>query len=83
MKRILEIEKEYTRFKGIKAINYFFNTHPELEYWREQFEWMLENGVSSFSDNIMNDGTKNKNWSYALQFDNEENYSYICIIERA
>lgn len=83
LKRTLEIEKEYTRFHGKKAINHFFNTHKELDFWKEQFEWMFENNIDFFSDDTMNDGSKNNNWSYALHFDDNDDITYICIIERS
>lgn len=83
MTRIVEVEKEYTRFQGQKAIEKFFETHKKLDYWKETFEWMLENNIDFFSDDVMNDGTRNKDWSYTLHLDNEETYTYICIIERA
>lgn len=83
MTRTLEVEKEYTRFHGQKAIDHFFNTHPELSFWKETFEWMLETGTDFFCDDKMGDGTKNNNWCYALHFDDSDDFTYICIIERA
>lgn len=82
MKRTLEIEKEYTKFHGQKVINHFFNTHPELSYWKETFEWMLETGTDFFCDNKMADGNVNRDWAYALHFDDSDDFTYICIIER-
>ena len=83
MTRTLEVEKEYTRFHGQKAIDHFFNTYPELSFWKENFEWMLETGTDFFCDDKMADGTKNNNWCYALHFDDSDDFTYICIIERA
>ena len=83
MQRTIEVEKEYRRIHGQEAINRFFKTNPELEYWKETFEWMLETGADFFSDTKMADGTKNDSWAYALHFDDSEDFTYICIIERA
>lgn len=83
MKRIVNVEKEYRRFHGQKAIDHFFKSHPELEYWKEGFEWMLENGKDFFCDDTLADGTRNDAWSFALHFDNTSEFTYICIIERA
>lgn len=83
MKRIIEVEKDYTKYTGIKAIDHFFKSHENLSYWKENFIWMIENNVDFFSDDRMNDGTKNKDWTYALHLDNEDGHTYICIIERA
>lgn len=83
MKRIIEIEKEYTRFHGQKAIDHFFKTNPEMDYWKETFEWMLREGKNSFCDDTFADGTKNNDWLYALHFIDDEYFTYICIIERA
>ena len=83
MKKVLEVEKEYNS-NATKAINRFFKKYPELDYWKEQFEWMAENDVDFFCDNVMNDGSKNKDWCYALHLDQfDGTHTYICIIERA
>jgi len=82
MKRIIEIEKEY-KSNAKSAINRFFKTHSELDYWKETLEYMYENGVDFYCDNVMADGTKNNDWAYALHLDIGEGYTYICIIERA
>ena len=68
MKKTLEVYKEYNS-NAKKAINRFFKKYPELDYWKEQFEWMEETGTEFFSDNRMNDGTRNPYWSYALHLD--------------
>lgn len=83
MKRIVDIDVEYRRFHGMKAIDHFFKMHPELGYWKEQFEWMYETGTDFFCDNRYADGTTNSNWCYALHFDDTSEFTYICIIERA
>lgn len=83
MKRIIEAEME-TRCKKIStALDRFFKKNPTLDYWRETFEYMAENNLDFFSDSIMADGTKNKDWAYALHLDINENDFYICVIERA
>jgi hypothetical protein len=84
MKRVIEAEKEYRRFHGQKAIDKFFETFPNLaDDWKETFEWMLETGKDFFCDNLFGDGTKNSEWRYALHFDEQDDFTYICIIERA
>lgn len=65
------------------ALNRFFKRHPELDYWKECFEWMHETGHDFFCDDIFGDGTKNKDWSYALHLDEYEDAFYIAVIERA
>lgn len=83
MERTLEIENLY-KSNAKKAINKFFKAHPELDYWKEQFEWMAETGIESFNDTMMADGTYNKDWAYSLHLDQYEgDQTYICIIERA
>lgn len=83
MERRTEAQKEYTRFHGKKAIDKFFKAYPDLESdWRECLEWMLETGSQYFSDDRLADGTYNKYWNYAIHFDDDEYFTYICIIER-
>lgn len=89
MTRIIEKEFETTAAKAKTAIERFFRKYPELEYWRGTLEWMAENGKSFENDGIMGDGSRNKDWRFALHFVVNENYLdstkddfYICIIER-
>lgn len=83
MKKTVNLDKMYT-CKATTAIKWFFKSHPELEYWREQFEWMAESGTEFFTDDRMADGTKNPIWTYALHLDQYDGtHTYICIIERA
>lgn len=81
MKRTIEIEKTY-RTTAQKAIKRFFKAYEELYYWEETFEYMLANNLNHFSDEIMADCTKNKDWSYSLWLYPEEDTTYICVIER-
>ena len=83
MTRTVDVDKEYSRSHGQKAIDRFFKAHTELDYWKETFEWMLETGTDFFSDNKFADGTKNLDWNYALHFIDDESFTYICVIERA
>lgn len=84
MKRVVNIDKVY-RCSAAKAIKKFFKAHPELYYWEEGFEWMNENNVEHFIDDTFADGTKNLNWTYSLWLEKDEqfNYTYIAVIERA
>ena len=89
MKRTVEIEMTVRTNSVEKAINKFFSKLPELEYWKEAFEYMAENNEYFFSDTTMADGTRNENWAYALHLNINENVStknltvYMCVIERA
>ncbi len=82
MTKRVEAWKEYRRFHGQKAIDRFFKVNPDLEHWREVLEWMLENNVGFYSDNLNGDGTRNNDWAFAVHFDDSEDYTYICVIER-
>lgn len=82
MTKRVEVYKEYRRYHGQKAIDKFFEANPELDYWKETFEWMLINNVDFFSDNVYADGTRNNDWCYALHLDDDDDFTYICIIER-
>ena len=89
MTRIIDVDMT-TRARNVeKAISKFFQKHPELDYWRETFEYMAEHGEDFFCDNLLADGTKNRDWSYALHLDVNESIRgngvdvYLCVIERA
>ena len=81
MTKTLEAWKEYRRIHGQKAIDKFFEAHPEVAYWKETFEWMLESNTDFYCDDKWSDGT-GKDWSYALHFDDDNDYTYICVVER-
>ena len=91
MKRTVEVEMTIRTNKVEKAINKFFSKHPELEYWKETFEYMAENNESFFSDYYFDTANRvrNENWAYALHLDINENINsknitvYMCVIERA
>ena len=84
MERIIEAEKEYTKFHGQKAIDRFFKCYPDLAYdWKETIEYMNENNIEEFNDCMMANGTKNREWRYSLHFENNDDFTYICIILRA
>lgn len=82
MKRVIEVEME-SRGTAKQVIAKFFKRHPELDYWKEQFEYMAENNKDFECDNLYADGTKNPDWIYALHLDVNEDSVYICVIERA
>ena len=83
MKRVIEAEMNSKAKTPEKAINKFFKKYPELEYWKETFEYMANNNEDFFSDNTFANGEKNEDWAYALHFDFNEDYFYMCVIERA
>lgn len=79
MKRIIDVDMEVNTKKVATALNKFFRKYPELDYWKEQLEYMAENGEQFNSDK--ND--MGNEWRWALHLINEENFVYIAIIERA
>ena len=81
MTKTVEAWKEYRRFHGQKAIDKFFEAYPDMIYWKETFEYMNENKKSFDCDNKWSDVT-DMDWTYALHFDDDSEYTYICIIER-
>jgi hypothetical protein len=83
MKKIVDVDMEINCKKASTAIKNFFKKYPNLDYWKEELEYMAENNIDFMCDNELADGTKNENWTWALHFDIEENYCYIAIIERA
>lgn len=83
MKRIIEAEVEY-KCNAEKAIEKFFKKFPELaDAWKETLEWMNESGTEHFIDDLFGDGTKNPDWCYSIWLEKNDQYTYICVIERA
>lgn len=82
MTRTVEIEMTLKTNNVEKAINKFFSKHPDIEYWRETFEYMSDKNEDFFCDNIFADGSNNSDWTYALHLDTNENSVYMCVIER-
>ena len=83
MKRITSIDKSY-RCDASKAIDKFFKAYPEYkEEWEDCFRWMAESHTESFSDTMLADGSYNKMWRYSLWLIEEENITYIALVERA
>ena len=83
MKRIIEAEMEIRVNNFEIALNRFFKKFPEIDYWREEFEDMYENDKDFECDNMLANGEKNNDWSYALHLDCNEDSYYMCVIERA
>lgn len=82
MTRVVDIDVTY-KMDAKKAIKKFFKGHPELDYWKEQFEWMNETNTDHFDDRRMADGTINNEWCYSLWLDKiDDNITYIAVIER-
>ena len=82
MKRTIEVELEIKCKNAKTAIKRFFKKYPKLSYWKEQFEYMAENNIDFENDGILADGSKNKEWRWALHLDVNEDTVYMCVIER-
>lgn len=82
MKRVLEAEMEIKAKKDKTAINRFFKKYPEIDYWKETFENMANNGEDHFIDDTDSMGNKIE-WSYSLWFERNDDYVYMAVIERA
>ena len=89
MTRTIEVEFKTTAVNIDTAFNRFFKKYPELGNWRETFKWMVENNKDFECNDLMADGTKNNEWTYALHLDINEHIKsnkidvYMCVIERA
>ena len=83
MKRIVDVDMTIRCKKLSTALNRFFKKYPELNYWRENFEYMAEHNEDFECNNIYNDGSRNNDWTYALHLDMEDSFFYISVIERA
>ena len=82
MKRVIEAEMEI-RAKSFKtALNKFFKKYPELDYWKEVFEYMFENNKDHEINDLDCNGNKIE-WSYSLWLDVNYDSYYFCVIERA
>lgn len=82
MERITNIDMQY-KGRAKTAIRKFFMRYPRHEEWREACEYLAENGGGKISEEILADGTYNKDWHYCLRLEIEEDYVYIALIERA
>lgn len=82
MERIIEAEMEIKAKKDETAINRFFKKYSEIDYWKETFEYMVENGVEHFVNDLDNMGNK-IDWSYSLWFIRSDDSVYMAVIERA
>lgn len=84
MTRKINVDKEYRKYHGKKAIERFFRYYAALDIseWRETIEWMCEAGVTHFIDDRFADGTRNNDWTYSLWFEEDDEYTYIAIITR-
>ena len=83
MERVVNVDMEIKSKSVSKAFDRFFKKYPALDYWKEQFEYMAENNIDFFADLIMGDGSKNKDWSYALHLDIYTDHVYMAVVERA
>lgn len=62
-------DAEYTG-SAAHAIKMFCKRYPEAtDGFRETYEWMAENGVEKFSDDLFADGTRNSDWCYAIHLE--------------
>lgn len=83
MKKIVSIDMTAYCKKFETALNRFMKKYTGHEEWIETYEWMYENGVDFFCDNVFAGGTENKDWCYALHLDVNEDSFYFGLIERA
>lgn len=83
MKRVIEAELETNATKFEIALGRFMRKFPELIYWKETFEYMHDNKLPIFCDDLLADGSKNAEWRYALHLDEDGDKFYMCVIERA
>ena len=85
MTRTIEAEMTVRTNSVQKAIEKFFGKHPELDYWKEMFEYMAENNVDHESDEWFDKANRVRNteWTWALHLDIEDGCIYLCVIERA
>lgn len=82
MKKIIDINKTYKANK-LKAIDKFFAQYPQYDYWKDTFIWMAEHDVEHFVDDTYTDGTPNKDWTYSLWLDSDDDITtYIALVER-
>ena len=83
MVKVVDIDTLY-HCNADRAITLFFKKYPEhKDDWEESFRWMAKNGEDFFGDQLMADGTINRDWRYALHLDQNGDYTYIALIERA
>ncbi len=84
MVRTVDVDMDVTCKRFETALNRFFKKYQNLEEeWRETFEWMYESGVDFLCDNLYADGTKNKDWCYALHLDAfDSGHFYLAVIQR-
>lgn len=82
MTRVFDKDKIYTKMNPEKIIKRFCEKYGKQE-WIEVFEWMLETGIEHYADTKMAGGLYNPDWCYSLWLELDENYTYICLIERA
>ncbi len=82
MRTVINVDATYFVAKFETALRRFLKKYPELDYWKEMFEWMYENDVDYESNSLMSDNTYNPNWTYTLRLDAEDHCFYFCVIER-
>ena len=85
MTRTIEAEMTVRTNSVQKAIDKFFCKHPELNYWKELFEYMAENNVDHESDEWFDKANRVRNteWTWSLHLDIEDGCIDLCVIERA
>ena len=85
MARVVNVDMEMRVAKVETAFNRFFKKYPELEYWRETFEYMANNNEDFFSDYYFDTANRvrNENWGYALHLNVDDKFVYMAVIERA
>lgn len=74
-----EYELNITCKKFKTALGNFLRAYPQLEEWRELYEWMHNNNSTNENDQLTNLNTFNQFWHFALNLDIEEDGYYIAI----
>jgi hypothetical protein len=79
MERVVNVDMTINTAKAETALNKFFKKYADLAYWREQLEYMLDNGIESESN--IDIGTSE--WTWAVHAQQDDHWFYFAIIERA
>ena len=77
MNRVINVDMDCKTKNVTTALNKFFKKYSNVEYWKDTFEYMIENNLDVLSDTNADD------WTWTLHLNIEEDYIYVAVIERA